>query len=202
MNWIIDLSHLWSFCNFLVCEDHWEQGLLSGWILAVQRILDFGMHFPLKITFWVLMLGSNYYGFWHISIYLGPAWSTCIVAFIFLSLFSFSNIYYLFFQSQHALQSEFMMIVENPSHFDSTLLQVAFRNTLSPLTRCVNTERRHDSSISRNTNMLERAFLLDKPYGRDQIACWLVGMAINLLAQLPCQQERQTRLYQVSKYSI
>lgn len=192
MNWIIDLSHFWSFCNFLVCEGNWEPGRISGWILGLQRTFDFGMHFPPKITFWVLMLGSSYYGFWHICIYLGPARSTCIVAFIFLSLFCFSNIYYLFFESQHALQSDFMMIVKNLSHFDSTLYQVAFRNTLSPLTHCVNIERRHDSPISWDTNMLERLSCLTNPMAETKLhADWLAWLLTFLLSLHARRKDKQ-----------
>lgn len=115
-----------------------------------------------------------------------------MVAFIFLSLFSFSNIYYLFFQSQHAPQSDFMMIVKNPSHFDSTFLQVAFRNTLSPLTHCVNIERRHDSRISWNTDMLERPSCLTNPMAETKLhADWLAWLLTFLLSLHARRKDKQ-----------
>ena len=166
---------------------------MSGWLLGVQRTLELtvGMHFPPKITFWVLMLGSSYYGFWHIKIYLGPPRSTCIVAFIFLSLLSFSNICYLIFQPQHVLRSDLMEIQENPSHFDSTLLQVAFRNTFVFLDTMYWYKEGTWFSHILEHQYAGMALVLDEPYDRDQISCWLVGMAINLLAQLPSRRKEK-----------
>lgn len=183
-DWFVLLSGQ-SCCNFCVCADCYDWCPLGIWVCKGHLNWKLVCIF-LLISALVLMLVSANYGIWHIEIYPGPPWLTRIVVFIFPSVSSLQCLVSIFpITACLKRESDLIKIVEDLSHFDSPLI-------------CWHTRK---GMVLRfpGTPM---AFPLDEPYGRDQIACWLASMAINLPAEPPCQKRRQTGIYWGSKYSI